>query len=140
MSIAVCMNQLFCVGLRNDCLAYSKAGLSVWRPDNCIQTAAPNFILFHHFFPNLLPTSFLNRPRSQRSWLSHLSILNVPAWAGSIFSLNSTTVTYNPQFRLTSKTHFDRISLYWIKAQILLQYSFVCYLCCQRKVENFTIF
>ncbi len=35
-----------------DCLAYSKAGLSVWRPDNCIQSAAPNFILFHHFFPN----------------------------------------------------------------------------------------
>lgn len=88
-----------------------------------------------------LPTSSLNRPSSQRSWLSHLSILNVLAWAGCRFALNSTTVTYHPQFCLSPKMRFYHISLCWIKAQLLRQqnssYLRRCNSCCNA-IRNVT--
>lgn len=108
---ALCMKQLFCVGLRNVIALHilkparvSGEQIIAYRPQH--QTS----FCFIISSQTPLPTSPLNRPRSQRSWLSHLSILNVPASAGCRFILTSTTVVHHP------KMCFHHISLRWIKA------------------------
>lgn len=114
------MKQLFCVGLRNVIVLHilkparmSGEQIIAYRPRH--QTS----FCFIISSQTPLPTSPLNRPRSQRSWLSHLSILNVPASAGCRFILTSTTVVYNP------KMCFYHISLRWIKHKILMEQN-VC--------------
>lgn len=114
---ALSTKQLFCVGLRNVIALHILK--QVWVSGDQIIAYRQHQTSFCSIISSqtLLPTSSLNRPRSQRSWLSHLSILNVPAWAGGRFALNSTTV----------------ISLcLWLKAiERFLPLYCRCYLCSQ---------
>lgn len=124
---------LFLCGFKKcDCLAYSKAGLSVWRPDNCIQTAdTKTSFCFIISSQTRLPTSSLNRPRSQQSWLSHLSILNVPAWAGGRFALNCTTAILTMLSSAASVLNYVfTVSLYaGLKHAVLGNRSISTFLC-----------
>lgn len=85
--------QPFCVGFRNVIVLHilkrarvSGGQIIAYSPHH--QTS----FCFIISSQTVLPTSSVNRPRSQRSWLSHLSILNVLAWAGGTFALNSNIV------------------------------------------------